>query len=349
MGYLRFILAVTVLMNHAGKVFGLKYIYPWHMPVMMFFVISGFYMQLIASKYKERKVSDFYISRILRIYPIYYFILLASLSAPFIFNLSINQFDLTKSWVNYFNQLTLLAKSFLIFVNLAIVGQEWTLIFSIGDFGDKFIWDPMQGVQLWTFLPVGQAWSLSIELLFYLLVPLLWKMGDKSLGGVLFSIMLLHLIVTYFFPEIYSSGPHRFFPTALRFFILGMFSQRICAYLCKKKISKIHLRKFLYIALFIHIASIPISYELSVWLSIFMLPILFIVFKESDLDKKFGELSYPLYMSHIFIFSIIKSVPSIKHQGTVTFIITLAISYLLSRYLVTYFDRLRVRFGSGRV
>ncbi len=92
MGFLRFILALTVLMNHAGKVFGLKYIYPWHMPVMMFFVISGFYMQLIAKKYAERKVSDFYISRIIRIYPLYYFILIASLSAPFIFNSSIHQF-----------------------------------------------------------------------------------------------------------------------------------------------------------------------------------------------------------------------------------------------------------------
>lgn len=50
MGWLRFLLAVSVVIAHSGKVFGLR-LYPGHTPVMLFFVISGFYMQIISIKY----------------------------------------------------------------------------------------------------------------------------------------------------------------------------------------------------------------------------------------------------------------------------------------------------------
>lgn len=53
-----------------------------HTAVMMFFVISGFLITFLLTKEKEKygtiSLKDFYIRRILRIYPLYYLILLLS-------------------------------------------------------------------------------------------------------------------------------------------------------------------------------------------------------------------------------------------------------------------------------
>ncbi len=69
MGFLRLYLALCVVAGHAGDVF------PWEMhngrqAVQIFFIISGFYIELILSgKYHTR--TAFYKSRALRIFPPY--------------------------------------------------------------------------------------------------------------------------------------------------------------------------------------------------------------------------------------------------------------------------------------
>ena len=53
-----------------------------HTAVMMFFVISGFLITFLLAKEKEKygtiSLKDFYLRRVLRIYPLYYLILLLS-------------------------------------------------------------------------------------------------------------------------------------------------------------------------------------------------------------------------------------------------------------------------------
>jgi peptidoglycan/LPS O-acetylase OafA/YrhL len=66
MGFLRLYLAVCVLVGHANSP-----IFPWTIhngeeAVEIFFMISGFYMSLVAPKYSS--VKQFYVSRFLRIF-----------------------------------------------------------------------------------------------------------------------------------------------------------------------------------------------------------------------------------------------------------------------------------------
>ena len=73
MGVLRLYLALCVVAAHTGNLF------PWSahnglQSVEIFFLISGFYMALIASKYDTAR--EFYASRFLRIYIPYWTILL---------------------------------------------------------------------------------------------------------------------------------------------------------------------------------------------------------------------------------------------------------------------------------
>jgi len=73
MGLLRLFLAVSVIAGHSGTtVFGFKGIGAWY-AVNFFFIISGLYLAMVLNeKYKEKVAIYFYISRVLRLFPVYY-------------------------------------------------------------------------------------------------------------------------------------------------------------------------------------------------------------------------------------------------------------------------------------
>jgi peptidoglycan/LPS O-acetylase OafA/YrhL len=76
MGTLRFLLALSVVMDHAGPVLGVRLL-PGRVAVEIFFAISGFYMAMILSgKYATAK--SFYVSRFLRLYPVYVIVFAAT-------------------------------------------------------------------------------------------------------------------------------------------------------------------------------------------------------------------------------------------------------------------------------
>jgi peptidoglycan/LPS O-acetylase OafA/YrhL len=74
MGTIRYLLAFSVLITHS-KFLG-KLMPPGDIAVQLFFIISGFYMALILNtKYKSHTLA-FYKNRFLRLYPIYFFVLI---------------------------------------------------------------------------------------------------------------------------------------------------------------------------------------------------------------------------------------------------------------------------------
>ena len=77
MGILRFFLASAVLLTHAQASFQPL---GGALAVSAFYVISGFYMQLLfAEKFTSGQVLPFYKSRALRIFPLYYVFLIVSI------------------------------------------------------------------------------------------------------------------------------------------------------------------------------------------------------------------------------------------------------------------------------
>jgi len=75
---LRAVAVILVVLNHWGFPFGIKYVIDGKIGVDLFFVISGFLITriLLENKNKERSpyfiLKNFYVRRILRIFPIYY-------------------------------------------------------------------------------------------------------------------------------------------------------------------------------------------------------------------------------------------------------------------------------------
>lgn len=76
MGLLRLLLAVCVFCGHSRRLGNFRWL-EGHLAVELFFVVSGFYMQLVLSqRYTKRKLGStwrfqFYKARYLRLLPIY--------------------------------------------------------------------------------------------------------------------------------------------------------------------------------------------------------------------------------------------------------------------------------------
>lgn len=348
MGWLRIVLAVSVLIAHAGPVFGIR-LYNGDLAVMIFYVISGFYMQVIANKYVSGrwKWRDFYVSRFLRIYPVYWAVLVATIAIPFVLGVSPSRFGLTAYWAKYFDALQPAAALFLIVSNAIIIGQEWTLVFSIGSQGTDFVLAPMQGLPLWMFLPVGQAWSLSLELMFYLLVPLLSRLSTGKMLCLLGATVILHLLVYRYASDIYASGPHRFFPTALRFFLLGMIAARIYRTVAPWKLSDKTCKWILFVTYAIHLILARYSLEAAAWAITLALPFLFEISRNSELDKKLGEHSYSIYLAHLAVWYALNPIV-LKQLGAAVLIVTIIFALALEKLLINRIEAMRRKFGAGR-
>jgi peptidoglycan/LPS O-acetylase OafA/YrhL len=143
--------------------------------VLLFFVLSGFLITSLLLKEKEVsgtiKVRDFYMRRVLRIWPLYYLIVVAALFLiPLITWMTWPGFERAIIWKD-------LGWRFLLFVLLL----------------------PNVSVNVFGLVPfAGQAWSIGAEEQFYLIWPVLMKKVRNKWVLVLGTI-LLYVIMIYVF------------------------------------------------------------------------------------------------------------------------------------------------------
>ena len=77
MGLLRFFLALIVFINHFATAGKIDTFISGALAVRIFYLISGFYIQLVILKYDDHKhwKRNFYLSRSLRLFPTYFLML----------------------------------------------------------------------------------------------------------------------------------------------------------------------------------------------------------------------------------------------------------------------------------
>ena len=152
---LRAIAIIQVLFFHLN----IKFFENGYLGVDIFFVISGF---LMASLYKDTSYKDFYIKRINRLLPPYYFTLIITLILAF-------------SYIQY--------SEF-----IQTIKQVW---FSLGFISNIGFWYENSYFNKDSFRPLLHLWSLSIEFQFYIAVPILAFILRKY-NASLFLILYIH-------------------------------------------------------------------------------------------------------------------------------------------------------------
>lgn len=314
MGLLRFLLAMTVVLAHLHT--DTLLLGDSRFAVQMFFIISGFYISMVwDEKYSglNKPVQTFYVSRALRIYPLYFVVLALSVlvawyglgSGHISALMALLAYPLSGalSLVAYATQLTLLGLDSYVF--LGRLGDGSVVVAS------HLVTYPRPQIIEYMFVP--QAWSLSLELTFYLIAPFILK-RTKWLIGLLVVSLGLRLVMWH------SGFDHdpwttRFFPLEAALFIAGALSYKAWASI-RQILWEGEARRRLLLpvcvlpilaALFIKIIVEKLG-EAAYWwcyaVTVFSLPLLFEVTKSWKYDRMLGDLSYPIYISHWFVIAI---------------------------------------------
>ena len=296
MGMFRVALAISVVLSHIIKTKSSFYQgFGGTNSVEIFFLVSGFYIALILDKtYKSKRI--FYLNRILRLYPIYLIVcLLVLLTSIFRRGVAENLFD--------YSPFVLLISTF---SNLTLIGTDWLMFFDTSNGGIQFTSSVITGDRMRDLLWIAPAWSLGIEITFYAMAPILCKRRSKFLLIVIIGLLaarILFIQSSLNFTE--SPFDSRFFPFELPYFLFGIMLYRI------KRDTKLETTiplKYLYpaLALFFLIfeplrSGLDLSRTASMAVLVIVATVVVLFGQSSEFDRKFGELSYPIYISHVFV------------------------------------------------
>lgn len=314
MGTLRLLLALSVVAAHSNPILGSRLLGGVG-AVQTFYMISGFYMALVLStKYKLPGSYWFFIKqRARRLYPLYWLVL--GLYVAYFRYLAITrgvEYGTLGLWQTHGKAMDLAASLFLAFSQITIIGQDLCIFLRLNGTPESLTFSAFMnqgGLPAYQFMYVPPAWTVALEIMFYCCAPFLNRLRTQTLLIVMACSVALRLALHF---AGYGTDPwtYRFFPNELVFFVAGMIAYR--AYNSHKAVWGEHKRAIfsgftLLCAAMVGIGftKVATSESISPVLILFyiaaltLLPGLFAVSKSNKIDKVLGELSYPIYLSHL--------------------------------------------------
>ncbi len=342
MGGLRTLLALGVVIAHAGSKWGPTGGYA---AVETFFVISGFYMALIYGKYGTP--GSFFLSRALRLYPTYFVALVIALAYYSFADIAGHQVEFLQRISGEIAPIkSRLHLVFVGFTNLSILFSEW-------------LWFLPRHDNAYLILP--PIWTVSLELMFYLLCPLLLKLQTRWLI-VLALAGIAARMAAYELGASSSLWTDTFFPFELSFFIAGTLAFR--AYSRDRYFRSRAVAIVPYIAVAVTplltalqplspVYGLPDYYYSMAMIAVvaICLPTTFNYFRRSRLDAVIGELSYPLYVIHYIFVELFIPIPGLPAPAaTVALIVILSLAHaaLLNWFVQRPVDAFRHAVSAGR-
>jgi len=352
MGTLRSLLAIAVVIYHSYRIFGIQFL-DGQTAVQSFYIISGFYMALILNE-KYNDYQHFIKNRFLRIYPAYWTVLLLSVGISVGSYLLGGKAFYLQPYLN--NNLAFETISILIISQLFIFGLDLGFVTSLLPSGKfyflPYFWKTKKSLFLFSFLP--PAWTLSIELCFYLVAPFLVKRSLKSMIIILLASVLLRIISYPHIGVITAPFDYRFFPFELAFFMLGAIVYRMYKKIEILAFSPALLGIIGFLPIFFFFLSPFLSIPIFEFRWVFYgivsisLPFLFLVSKNWKIDRMVGELSYPIYISHHLVLTVLKPwfwadlSHRLEYFGLSVLAITLIFSVILWKWVMNPIEKWRI-------
>lgn len=269
---LRVLFSVIVLLYHIGVLSNIKWLlfFPGTLSVHCFFVISGY---LITKSFFENKnIKVYFYSRILRIYPLYIIVILASFF--------IGSVITTLTYDDYINSGAI----------KYVISNLLLLNFLEPNLPGVFIDNGNGGAVN------GSLWTIKVEVMFYLIVPVIYsffikeshrKIGTIIIGvsSIIFCYYLSYLIDEYNL----NSSLNNQLPSFLSYFMVGAYFNFI------KKDNK-------HILLLLPFVIYGLIYIDWIWmkpiLTGFLVYILAFLMPKINVSEKLGDISYGIYIWH---------------------------------------------------
>ena len=352
MGTLRFLLALSVAVGHSyqGQMFGQQVLFAIT-AVQGFYIVSGFLITMVLNTRKEYlSVGNFYISRYLRLWPAY--IVVAALSIPLFRG---------ADWFLGLAKLDVPAALFVIASNCVIFFQDAFLFLVIGANGSLHpsarALTENSGFALAELLLVPQAWSLGIELAFYLVAPFICRSPWRLLGLFIFG-AAVRAAIGYWSPDV-DPWCYRFAPAEMTFFALGGLSYfaggALRRYVRPNVLGAVGLVALIVLTAIVAAPPISLSgfaarsytYNQTILLLIAAACPFLMAFSDGRRwDSLMGELSYPIYLCHPLVYTVLRDHVVASPNRTTYFAAVFGFSALLLWLVVLPTDRYRRRFGA---
>ncbi|MFM2290835.1 MAG: hypothetical protein RIS29_648 [Bacteroidota bacterium] len=352
MGIIRLLLALSVVIVHTGSLFGYNMV-GGELAVQAFYIISGFYMSLILNeKYVGKGSYSLFISnRFLRLFPVYWIVLALTIILSIVIGIMThgkNWGDL-QTFILHFKDMSPFTVLFVVFSNIFLVFQDLAVFLGLDlHSGHLYFVENFSQANpaVFKFMVIGQAWTVGLEIMFYLVAPYIVRRKLSLIALVI----LISLTLRFFLYHIglnYSPWTYRLFANEIVFFMLGNLSYKLYLYFKSRTLPKYILQlNFCSMLAFILIYDfIEFRYKYVIFIIAFFLslPFIFIMFKHNSLDMKIGDLSYPIYISHIFVFTILSGLKITDHFGKAVPVIigSILFSLLLNRFVADKVERIR--------
>lgn len=334
--------------------------------VQVFYIISGFYMAMVLSSRYSRP-RDFYISRLLRIFPTYWVVLAGTIIVSMGLGLLHGNWLMLTPYLSHPSDHNgLLGVVLTALTNVTLIGQDWVMFLShawgrplqlTGDFARDVS-------PLWRYLLLPQCWSVGVELTFYAMVPLLNRLRSRWLILIAALSIASRLYAYWRLGLNHDPWTYRFFPFELGLFLFGMLGYRLyvksAPYHPPQRFRCVSLRSYLVAAgllmltLYVLVGTVwnigdvttqdlgPLA-SFPLWIVI--IPVLFFVFGNQKLDRMIGELSYPIYLVH-FVVVAVASIPLghlnlMRWNGVVCAVLSIIASAVLYGLVIARLDKRR--------
>ncbi|TWT56732.1 Acyltransferase family protein [Thalassoglobus neptunius] len=360
MGVLRTVLALAVLVVHTEPTSRLQ-LTGGMAAVQCFFMISGFYMALILEKkYSGPGGYKLFISnRILRLYPIYLVVLactfLASLASYWLLD---NPGKLTL-YFEYWGSIDWTSRLYLVLTNVFLLGQDALFFSQLNLSTGTFEFAPdfhTTSPECFRFLFVVQAWTLSLELMFYLIAPFIVCRRVPVIIAITAASLALRGFVANAFGLFEDPWSYRFFPFELAMFLLGTLAYKLYSRSPAESWVQSRWRipviavfaLFILFYTYVPLESIPrrwVFYSIA----FFAIPYLFASTRYSKLDAKIGEYSYPIYISHMLVLYSTEPFLRKLHLENFKLIIVAVATFLVSAALIRWISEPLEKVRQNRV
>ncbi|MDN3658334.1 acyltransferase [Ferruginibacter paludis] len=340
---IRAIAALIVVISHITQLFKahLNFSFPVYLggglAVTLFFVLSGYLITYLLILEKEKfntiDLKAFYLRRILRIWPLYYIMIIASICVMF-----------------FLYQQNLLSK------NQNNLNAVVLFVFFAGNIAESIY-------QL-AFTPIGVLWSVAVEEQFYLFWPLLLKFckpGINVFFTFLLAFSILKIIIRVFLSNTFLSSLISL--TRLDCMAIGalgacfvldakLFNKYVRRYVFSKQVQvlswaiaiigfatlKMPLSIFSddFYALFFVIIIINISQNKNTLINL-----------ETKILNFLGRISYGIYMYHVLVIFVFQKIVYFPADNifyyfsnlSIILILTIIVAYISNKYIENYFLR----------
>jgi peptidoglycan/LPS O-acetylase OafA/YrhL len=361
LGTIRFLLALAVVCAHVGRL-------PFTvqlgslLAVQGFYIISGFLIALVwTNKYEQhpKGLFLFYSNRAARIYVIYWVVVVISIVAALVLKW------LTHDFPSYWGSPPHGLLPYTLFTNTWIFGSSWAywlgydspLNVTIDHGSLYFMMDYTSSPwPVWRTMILGPAWTLDLELTFYLVAPFLVGLRLRYI----LAIIVASLVARFSWYAMGHDGDpwnYRFFPFEIGLFMLGAAAYRVSSMVAWRPgptSLNIVFAALVGSILGYQVLGLPHGrFNSFIYLFVFaaLIPYVFNLTRSWRFDRFLADMSFPLYLVHWPVGSIAMYLrdyfllPAPEYRGLVPAIASIAAAALL----VVFVERPVERWRQSRI